>query len=546
MYKLNSKILSILACLIATLSSCSRAQKPLPQAPPTVIHTSQLPAGWYTQDANQLNKELDGYLTLAQEQFPVPAQTTQIKALIAPHAGYYYSGLCAGSVYQTLLENNTHAPLAERKNKTIKRVIILAPSHTSFYNGVALPEYTVFRTALGDIPVDWQALKKLNNNSYFRPYQLAHAKEHAIEMELPFLQKTIEQFSIIPLVVGHMRPEDTYMVAKMLKSMLDDTTLIVVSSDFVHHGRDYDFDVFNTNILDHVRILDSNAMQAISRQSLTMFQDFLHETKATICGQEPIKILLTMLEMKALENVQARVCSYYTSAHLAQARKDSAHFDSKKLLTNVPDAAAHTSVSYLGVIFSRPTPLFTGYEKQSLLWFARATLENEFKDAHTKRADALLMPITGTKFLQPSGAFVTLETKAGELRGCIGRIVTPKPLYSTVHDMSLAAAFQDTRFAPLAKQELENIRIEISVLTPPRTIESYENIRIGKDGIILSKRDAEGKEIASAVFLPQVPIDFGWNLETTLEQLSLKAGLARDAWQTDSFFQVFESTKIQE
>jgi MEMO1 family protein len=541
----------ILACLVIVLPCCSKSNDSH-QELPIIIHNAHLPSGWYTQEAQQLDREIEGYLNIAHEFFPVTIDPSHVKALIVPHAGHYYSGLCAATAYQSLLSENKTLSFNQSKNTTISRVIVLCPTHTIFYTGIALPDYTVYRTALGDIPLDAAALKKLSKFTMYNTYSDAHAKEHAIEIQLPFLQKTIADFTLVPLVVGHMSPESIALAADALRRIIDDKTLIVISTDFTHHGPNYDYDLFDKNILDHVRLLDSFATQSLAIQSLGSFDNFLRQTKATICGQEAIKILLTLLEAKILGPVQSYLGSYYTSAQLAQAR---AHgFDAKKLFATVPDQEAKNSVSYVSMIYAQASltqsikqeDVFTGYEKQALLKMIRNVLENSFKEEKDKVADRLLYPIISQNLMTSAGAFVTLNTKDGQLRGCIGRILSQSPLYKTVADMAYAAAFNDTRFKPLTKDELDNIVIDISILTPPIKVTNPQEIVIGKHGVILNKRDAAGNIIASSVFLPQVPRDWHWNLETTLEQLSLKAGLGRNDWKTNCDFEVFEGFEIKE
>ncbi len=532
--------------LFVFVASCGKSsENPQPKVP-RIVHTSALPAGWYNQDAAQLNQELDDYLAQAHKNFNVALSQAPVKALIVPHAGYFYSGLCAATAYQTL------QPSPGNKNTTIKRVIILAPSHTAFYNGIALPDYTVYRNTLGEVQVDTEAVKKLKKDVLFRPYALAHKHEHAIEMHLPFLQKTIAEFKIVPLVVGHLTLEEPWVAAHSLSRMLDDETLLVISTDFTHHGESYQYQVFDKNIIAQLRHLDSYALSALNHQSLRMFYDVLEKTGATICGREPLKILLAILEREHLGPVQAKLGCYYTSAHVAAARTPGTNtFNLYKLLTDIPDAQAGSSVSYVSLIFTPPQApgnledLLTGYEKKSLLHCARATLHNAFKPEQEKCAEHELFPAISPGLTQPAGVFVTLNTKKGQLRGCIGRITTPEPLVKTVHDMALAAAFHDSRFSPLTAAELDDVVIDISILTPPAPVQSSQDIVIGKHGIILNKLNETGQITASAVFLPQVPQQFGWDLETTLQQLSLKAGLARDAWQ-ECAFEVFEGFEIKE
>ncbi|MBS1988550.1 AmmeMemoRadiSam system protein B [Candidatus Dependentiae bacterium] len=518
----------------------------LPPAP-LVVHEAHLPEGWYAHDPAKLDAELDGYFELAAQEFAVPVAARNVRALIVPHAGHYYSGLCAASAYQTLVENG-------QKNNLIERVIILAPSHFALLHGIALPDYTVYKTPLGEIPVDHNALNTLAHCKQFRVVPEAHKPEHSLEIQLPFLQKTIESFQLVPLIVGRILGENYLEILKHLGQIIDDTTLIVVSSDFTHHGTDYDYKIFDTNIMDNIRQLDSMGLQAIFAQSFEGFSKYLHQTSATICGRDPIKLLLALLESEKIQPVTPTLCCSYTSAHLEQARQTADQIiNIKKLMQPVPDAQAHRSVSYAGIVFAQKpegpniaSDSLSGYEKKALLACARSTLENVVKPQDQQVDDHLLRPIISPGVVQPSGAFITLNTKDGNLRGCIGRITTPDPLFQTVMAMSYAAALHDTRFKPVQAGELNNLVIDISVLTPPHTVPSCQDIIIGKHGVILNKLDQAGAKTHSAVFLPQVPVEWKWDLPTTLEQLAQKASLPMDGWKENCSFEVFEDFEIKE
>ena len=177
---------------------------------------------------------------------------------------------------------------------------------------------------------------------------------------------------------------------------------------------------------------------------------------------------------------------------------------------------------------------------------SREVIENSFKKTEEKIPEHLLWPIITPSITQAKGTFVTLGAKDGTLRGCLGQIASQKPLYQTVVDMSKSAALKDTRFTPIKKEELDNIIIDITVLSPPRQVSTFHEIVIGQHGIILNKFEKDGSLKASSVFLPQVPPSFGWDLRTTLEQLSMKAKLGKDGWKDSCEFQVFEGFEIKE
>jgi AmmeMemoRadiSam system protein B/AmmeMemoRadiSam system protein A len=536
-----------LLCYMFCLGACNKTTvvKPSSKKPP-LIHLAHLPEGWYSHNPTILLQDLEYYFQIARQQFPMIVDTSTIRALIVPHAGMYFSGVCAASAYQSLLEG-------EQKNKTIKHVIILCPSHTAFLKGCALPLFDTYKMVLGDIAIDQDAIELLKTGTVFKGDSRIHEQEHAIEIQLPFLQKTIADFTLIPIIVGHVTYEDIKDIIHGLTKIITNDTLVIISSDFIHHGPSYEYNVFDRHVINNIRYFDSLAVNALSAHDYNEFDRFLKKTGATICGQNPLKIFLGLLNKRIIDGVNARLTCYYTSAHMNKARQKDHKINVTILLQDISDQESRESVSYIGMVFTTQNyhqlskeDVLTGYEKKALLATARRTIINAFVDKKDRLPDHLLYPIVSFGMQQISGAFVTLHKKAGDLRGCIGDIETQEPLFQTIIRMSVAAAFEDTRFSPLTKEELNDTVIDISLLTPPHKVDHYKDIIIGKHGIILKKLDTSGKVIASSVFLPQVARDYGWTLEETLEHLSSKAGLSNKSWKNDCVFEVFEGYEIKE
>ncbi len=518
------------------------------------VFTSVLPSGWYEQTQAGLVHQIAENFDIASTFFDVAVDANSIRVIIAPHAGYGYSGIAAASVYRLLFSGLKSASrIKSCKNTHIKRVIVLAPSHHVAFKGLAVPDFAIYRTVLGDIPVDQLAIDALKCTQkasgatpIFKVVEGVYAQEHSLEVQLPFLQTTVADFKLVPLIVGDLPGEMVNEVATVMRSIIDSTTLLVISSDFVHQGPNYGYQPFIRNVLDQVRQFDSQVVRAVVEGSLKKFTDVLEKTGATVCGREPLRIFLALRESGAFGMLESRFACYYTSLQREKTHRGKAQrFNIEVLMGDCSDAEAQNSVSYVGMLFTTQRramlPLIdrlTAYEKRALLKLARETIKNEFAGKGTKRADDLLLPIASEGLLMSAGAFVTL-TKAGNLRGCIGRITTDDPLYLTVQKMSHEAAFSDSRFSPVSADELPNLVIDISVLEKPVNVSGWKDITIGKHGIILK----EGR--ATAVFLPQVAIEQGWNLETTLQHLSIKAGLDRDAWKTATF-QVFEGCEFKE
>jgi hypothetical protein len=177
---------------------------------------------------------------------------------------------------------------------------------------------------------------------------------------------------------------------------------------------------------------------------------------------------------------------------------------------------------------------FTNAQKASLLAFARKTIVRFLATDTTPLARGF-----DPALRIDQGAFVTL-TERGELRGCIGHMAEDMPLCQVVGWCALQSAFNDRRFSPVEIGELSEIDIEISVLTPYRRVNGYDAIRVGKDGVLMEK---DGR---SAVFLPSVAVEQGWNRDEMLSHLSAKAGLAADAWKKDAVFYTFQAVAFSE
>ncbi len=560
------------------------------------IFKAHLSSGWYPTDKQTLIKDIDAFDKNAEQKYTAILDPASIKAIIVPHAGYEYSGDVAAAAYRLLQpklgyasknleklalqknqvqkqdqqENSSQqANLTQSKNQ-IRRVIILAPSHFSSFIGIALPNFDTYEIPLGNLNIDTDVVQALAKNRLFQVHDhenraydgdmaydgdtanagnmvpdthSIYAKEHAIEVQLPFVYRYIgnngaHSVSIVPLIVGSLDTNQIREVADSLSQYIDEHTLVIVSSDFTHYGPRFDYTPFSDHQSLRVRQLDSGALQKIQHYDLNGFLSYVSRTGATICGRIPIALLLALLERKTWDDKQGAD----TESHLV-AYKTSQDVKSSDSSNN--HSADFESVSYASLVFTnqQESPLstrdqYTEYEKQDLLKYARATLEHIYKPTI---APELLYPIMTNFNQKQGGAFVTLYTKGHELRGCIGRITSKEPIYKTVTAMTRAAALEDSRFSPVTQDELADITISISLLTEPKSIKGYSDIELGKHGIILKNGDNQ------AVFLPKVAIEFGWDLPTTLTELSKKAGLPADAWQQkDTHFQVFESIDFSE
>ncbi|MDZ8119351.1 AmmeMemoRadiSam system protein B [Pontiella agarivorans] len=464
----------------------------------TTVLDSGLAGQWYSDDPVHLAHVIDAYLDAADP----PAVENPI-GLLLPHAGYRYSGMAAAYGAKLL------------KNSRFKRVIIIGPSHrVVLQDSVSIPEVTHIKTPLGLIPLDGPAISELRKNDVFLAHPQAHRNEHSVQIELPILQRVLNGFSLIPVVCGQLSEAGAKRIAAELKPLMNDETLLVISSDFTHYGQSFGYVPFTQNIEENLRALDMGAFAKIQAHDLQGFQQYVQDTGATICGSGPIAVLLAMLP----EDAKIDLLKYETSGNLTGDWSHCVSYLSAAVSGHWKTDAAQGKY-----------PELSSKDKHTLLAFARYIISKEL------RPDIPAVEIQPTPVMQEKrGVFVTLH-KRGQLRGCIGEIFPRRPLIDAVNAQALNAAFHDPRFPKLRADELAEVDLEISVLTPPEPVDSWEHIEIGRHGIVLSCGPH------SAVFLPQVATEQGWDLETTLTHLSVKAGRPSNAWKADCAFEVFEA-----
>lgn len=456
------------------------------------VHKSKLAGTWYNGNAAALIQQIQGFFQTAPAS---PPGANRARALIVPHAGYAWSGDTAAWAYKAV------------QGQKVKRVILMGPSHHVAIQGGSIPRIDAYETPLGVVPLDTAACQKLLENRFIQTVPAAHDEEHSVEIQLPFLQSVFQDFTLVPLVIGEISPESCVAIAEALKPWLDAETLLVMSSDFTHQGRRFGYVPFKEKVKENVQRLDFAAVNHILQFDVRGLWGFLDKTRATICGRNPILIGLMALPLQT----QVEFLRYTTSGDKTG--------DSSE------------TVSYCSLLFREQPEYLNEEEAGRLLAIARTTLENSLKE---KKAVVFVPPedqIT-ERMKAKKGIFVTLK-KQGELRGCIGNIESGRPLYEAAAQTVLLSALRDRRFEPVHESELKDIEIEISILSPLRPAASWKEIMLGRDGIVISKAGRQ------ALFLPQVALEQGWNIEETLSQLCLKAGLEKQDWQSDCAFQTF-------
>ncbi|MBM4156539.1 MAG: AmmeMemoRadiSam system protein B [Lentisphaerae bacterium] len=482
--------------------------------------TSRLAGSWYTADPAALRKELDAARAASGE-----APDDAVAALILPHAGYAYSGAVAA---------HGAAVVAGR---TFRRVVVLGPTHrVPMRNAVAVPEATHYATILGEMPIDTAFVRRLRRYPLFRPVAGALPGEHSVEIEFPVLQAALGPFKLVPLVVGQMDDHAVHEAADCLHAEIDTNTLVVASTDFTHYGPRFDYVPFTTDVEARLRKLDLDAFEFVKARDAAGFRRSIERTGATICGRDPVAVLLAMLP----EDAAVRLLKYDTSGRITGDWENTVSYVSAAVRCRWTPKPLDRPVEKEPAARKGKGPAMDipDADRKALLALARGTIQHYFSTRRKAAPRDLGIPVTAGMG-QVAGAFVTLH-KHGDLRGCIGEILPSRSLHEAVIDHALNAAFRDHRFGPLTELELPVCDIEISALSEPREIGSWKEIVLGRHGIVLNK---EGR---SSVFLPQVAPEQGWDVATTLTHLAMKAGLDQDAWREGATFQVFEAVVFGE
>ena len=481
---------------------------------------------WYDADSARLAAQIDKFVEQAKSKIELfnPKQES-VLAIVAPHAGYVYSGATAAISYLAAAQSG------------VKRVFLLGPSHYQGFFGAALSPCKSFATAFGDLTIDLDVVRDLQRDEMFEERADAHLNEHSLELQLAFIRRILGDVKIVPVLVGRTdQPLEMRVLADKLSSHLTTGDLVVVSSDFTHIGPRYGFTPFPAESTERLRELDMEAFSYLQKPDLDQFFAFYQRTADTICGVYSIAVLLALLP----SSVSGNLLDYRTS-------RDQVTLDLSDTGEN--------SVSYMAIAFtsehgwgelaaSKQATIkseLTEQDKSTLLNIARATLVDYVQTSRQPEFSDLKI---SEKLRTAHGVFITLYRhqvqEEHRLRGCIGCILPLQPLYQAVISNTVAACSKDPRFAPVAPSELDGLEIEISVLSHPQQVDSVEQIRLGVDGIILHMGQRQ------SVFLPKVATEYGWTIEETMAQLSIKAGLDKTAWKRNSRIEVFQAEIVKD
>jgi AmmeMemoRadiSam system protein B/AmmeMemoRadiSam system protein A len=473
-----------------------------PTVPSGAVRPPAIAGTFYVGDAARLRREVTAYLEEGRAACPKDAPVP--KAIIAPHAGHVYSGAVAACAYARL------EPARDR----IRRVVLIGPAHRVPVNGIALSGAAVWRTPLGDVPIDhaW-ARARLAGIEGVGVADAPHAQEHCLEVHLPFLQATLGEFSLVPMLVGRAAPEQ---VAPVLRALWGGPeTAVIISSDLSH-------------FLDDATCRTTDAGTAAAIEALNPNAIGPHEA----CGFAAINGLLSLARRSGIrvERLDIR-----NSGDTAGSRDRVVGYGAWAFFESEEAGANDDPIAATAALVEAHGP--------ALVRLAAAGLEHGV--CHGGPPGPLDLPASPPALCAPGAAFVTLTHRLTDrLRGCIGSVEAHRPLAQDVHGHGYDAGFRDSRFPPVAERELPDLRVSVSVLTPSVPLpfadrdDLLSKMRPGVDGLILEDRGRRG------LFLPQV-----WEQvpapETFLSHLLRKAGLPETYWSGTVRVQRFETRGVK-
>ena len=460
-----------------------------------ILHEDRKPvvAGkFYPSTSTELKQEIKTIF----DESPNYFISEELRAIIVPHAGYVFSGTVAGTAYKAL-----------KKYDTPVNVFIIGSSHHVHFGGASIYNKGDYITPVGKVSVNRDIANKLfksNENISYVPE--AHNLEHTIEVQLPFLQYLYgDALRIVPIIVGTQSIKVCQSIGKTLKPYFKHENLFVISSDFSHYPSYHDAKYCDA--LTAKSILSNNTTELLKTIE-TIKSKKLEDLATPICG---LSAILTLLSITENEKVNYKLFDYKNSG-------DHPYFGDK---TRV--------VGYwsIGVTSKAKELVLSQNEKETLLEIARDAIYNQLNIRKIRNQ----YQVEESSILNDRlGVFVSLYVK-NKLRGCIGRFINDIPLHKLTAKMSVAAATVDSRFNPIKVNEMNDLKIEISVLSELDKVQDIREIIPGKHGIYLLKDNRSG------TFLPQVAEKNNWDTEEMLAQCTeIKLGLEREDWKDAEIF----------
>ncbi|HOP07731.1 MAG TPA: AmmeMemoRadiSam system protein B [candidate division Zixibacteria bacterium] len=449
---------------------------------------------FYPSDSTELSVMVNSHLDAVKN---LPKIDGEVIALVVPHAGLIYSGPIAAHAYKLI------------EGADFDKVVLCGPSHSHGFEGSSVGEPgEMWQTPLGQVMCDSVYCRLLSQTPGISIHPEAHRTEHSIEVQLPYLQTVLKDFTIVPIILGYPRPEAIRALSEGLKALpTDDKVLLIASTDWQHYRpRAAGWP------------MDSLGIDCLTSFDPDRLDRMLTERKVEACGGSVL--LAVMRAAQARGANKAMLLDYgdsgdrtgetdrvvgYVAAVMYKSRNGGENRDMSSRQKEDPEVA-----------------VLTQEQKETLLRIARESLTGYLDNGVIPEFD-----INDEQLKRLGAAFVTI-TKEGQLRGCIGHTQAVEPLYKTVAYCAVQAGVADPRFPPVSRLEVNGLHFEISVLTPMQQVNSVDEIEVGRDGLMLVAGQHRG------LLLPQVATDYGWNREEFLQNTCRKASLPTDAWRQSS------------
>jgi len=480
------KCITILILMISLTRLCSQDAP----SPDKIAYRPATVAGaFYPDSPDKLRSWIQEYL----DKGKTSGDNRKIIGLIAPHAGYVYSGWIAGQAYKQV------------EGREYDAVIVIAPSHAKAFRGSAIFDGDAYTTPLGEAMVDHELVKEIGSvNDMVGISRDGHGwigerSEHSLEVQIPFIQVVLPGIKIIPIVMGTQDFESADALMKAIVSAvkkLNKNVLIVASSDLSHF---HEAEIAKT--MDE-KIVNAFAKFDYFRLALNAFT-----RKWEACGGGPIVVAMMAAEQFGANKAEPLIYSNSSDSPYIKG-------DSKKV------------VGYFsGILFKDNDavdilPEISDENRQKLLEIAKTTVSNIAKN----NDDFSGFNGSSKALSEEYAVFVTLH-KHGKLRGCMGHTIADKALIAAVEESAKLACSRDPRFSPVKPKELDDIDYEVTILSRMKRVLDPNEVEPGRDGVLLRVGYNSG------LFLPQVATEQGWDRKTLLEQLGRKAGLSTDAYK---------------
>lgn len=407
-----------------------------------------------------------------------------VVALISPHAGYYYSGNVAAIGFNQIEDKYDN-------------VFIIATSHKTTFKGISILNDIDYDGSL----VNQEISNELEKNEFFFKDIDLFKDDHNLEIQLPFLREKLPGIPIIPLMVGETNIDNLITISETLKPYFNGKNLFVISSDFSHFP----------SYEDAIKV-DYDSIKTIMDLNLENLNNYINSDinmnglVTKMCGWSSIIILVNILTQ--LKGIKSKMLLYQNSGHVTNDKS--------------------SVVGYSSIVFTNEEEEFklSYSDKIDLMKISRNTLDSYIKYGITPQIEREDL---SDNLRTNMGSFVTIK-KNGELKGCIGIFSPNYRLCDVVKNMTISST-QDNRFENIQESELNDIEIEISVLTPYKKINSIEEFELGKHGIYIEKNGNSG------TFLPQVATETGWSKEEFFGQCSQsKANIGWDGWKDANLY----------